>query len=71
LPEVVGDAALVFPAGDVDALSDALSLVLGDASTRERLSHAGPIRAARFTWERTAVETVAVYHEALDHLRSR
>jgi glycosyltransferase involved in cell wall biosynthesis len=71
LPEVVGDAALVFPAGDVGALSDALSLVLGDSSTRERLSHAGPARAAQFTWERTAAETVATYHEALEHFRSR
>jgi alpha-1,3-rhamnosyl/mannosyltransferase len=65
LPEVVGDAALLFPAGDIGALSDALSLVLGDASVRERLSHAGPKRAARFTWERTAAGTVAVYREAL------
>ena len=70
LPEVVGGAALVFPAGDVGALADTLSLVLGDASVRGRLAHAGPGWAAQFTWERTAAGTVAVYREALDHFRS-
>ena len=70
LPEVVGDAALIFPAGDVGALADALSLVLGDVSVRGRLALAGPRRAARFTWERTAAGTVAVYREALEQFRA-
>ncbi len=70
LPEVVGDAALLFPAGDAVALAAALSRVLDDLALRERLSRAGRERAARFTWERTAAATVAVYREALQHFAS-
>ena len=65
LPEVVGDAALLFPAGDAGALAAALSRVLDDPALRERLSQAGRERAAQFTWQRTAAATVAVYREAL------
>jgi alpha-1,3-rhamnosyl/mannosyltransferase len=65
LPDVVGDAALLFPAGNVAALAAALSRVLDDPALRERLSRAGREHAAQFTWERTAVATVAVYREAL------
>jgi glycosyltransferase involved in cell wall biosynthesis len=65
LPEVVGSAALLFPAGDAESLASTLSLVLGDASERKRLSLLGPKRAAQFTWKRTAEGTVAVYREAL------
>jgi alpha-1,3-rhamnosyl/mannosyltransferase len=71
LPEVVGDAALLFPAGDVGALAEALSRVLGDPALRERASQAGRERAAEFTWERTAAATVAVYREALQHFAVR
>jgi glycosyltransferase involved in cell wall biosynthesis len=71
LPEVVGDAALLFPAGDAESLARALARVLDDPALRERLSLAGPERAAQFTWERTAVATVAVYREALTCYGSR
>ena len=67
LREVVGDAALLFPAGDVAALARTLAGVLGDSALRERLTQAGRERAAQFTWERTAAATVAVYREALQH----
>ena len=65
LPEVVGDAALLFPPGDVATLAAALSRVLDDPGLRERLSQAGRERAAQFTWQRTAAATVAAYREAL------
>ena len=64
LPEVVGDAALFFPAGDSAALAAALSRLLDDPALRERLSKAGRERAVEFTWERTAAATVSVYREA-------
>jgi glycosyltransferase involved in cell wall biosynthesis len=65
LPEVVGDAALLFPAGDAGALAASLSRVLDDPALCQERSRAGRARAAQFTWERTAAETVAVYREAL------
>ncbi|MDO9556428.1 MAG: glycosyltransferase family 1 protein [Coriobacteriia bacterium] len=65
LPEVVGDAALLFPARNVDALTAALARVLSDDAFRRHLSAAGRARAATMTWERTAKETVAVYERAI------
>ena len=65
LPEVVGDAALLFPAGDVTAAAGAILQLLDDRTLRASLVAAGRARAALFTWKRTAVETVAVYRELL------
>ena len=63
LPEVVGDAAITFPAGDAEALSRALASVLDDPTVGERLRVRGTARAATFTWARTGGETLAVYTE--------
>ncbi len=64
LPEVVGGAGLMLPPEDADAWADALRRLLHDNAERERLRRVGVARAATFTWERTARETLAVYHEA-------
>jgi glycosyltransferase involved in cell wall biosynthesis len=65
LPEVVGNGALVFPAGDAPALADALRGLLGDEGLRERVREAGRVRARELTWDNTAEQTVAVYREVL------
>jgi glycosyltransferase involved in cell wall biosynthesis len=65
LPEVVGDAALLGDPTDVGALAGAIERLLDDAPLRHALRQRGLARAARFTWERTAAATLAVYAEAL------
>jgi glycosyltransferase involved in cell wall biosynthesis len=65
LPETCGDAALVFDPYDVDELAVTLELVLDDDAERARLAERGRARAAEFSWERTARETIAVYEELL------
>jgi len=65
LPEVAGDAALLFDPEDTGAIQRAIERLLGDAAERERLSRAGRKRAAGFTWERTAELTAAAYERAL------
>jgi len=60
--EVAGDAALLVPPGDPEALADAIRRALGPEA--ERLRTAGPARAAAFTWEATADGTVEVWRLA-------
>lgn len=62
LPEVVADAGLRLPPGDVAAWSTALTALAGDDTLRRRLAAAGLARAATFTWSRTASATHAVYN---------
>jgi glycosyltransferase involved in cell wall biosynthesis len=61
LPEVAGDAAVLVDPRDADALAERLRAVLRDESLRRELRAKGLARAAEFSWERTARETVAVY----------
>jgi glycosyltransferase involved in cell wall biosynthesis len=65
LPEVTGDAALLFDPEDVPAMTRAIDTLLSDPATAGRLRAAGPERAREFTWRRTAERTVESYARAL------
>jgi glycosyltransferase involved in cell wall biosynthesis len=65
LPEVAGEAALLFDPRDPDAIEAAITRLLDDVQLRERLRVRGRQRAQQFTWERTARETLASYDRAL------
>jgi glycosyltransferase involved in cell wall biosynthesis len=64
IPEVCGDAALLVNPLHVDEIADGLRRLSQDEALCERLREAGRARAARFTWARTAAETLRVYQEA-------
>jgi glycosyltransferase involved in cell wall biosynthesis len=61
LPEVAGDAACYFDPLDVADMAARIREVAGDSSIRARLREQGRLRAATFSWRRTAKETLAVY----------
>jgi glycosyltransferase involved in cell wall biosynthesis len=61
LPEVVGDAGLLVDPTDSQAIADAVAAVVDDRRLRDDVRRRGLARAARFTWERAAAETVRVY----------
>jgi glycosyltransferase involved in cell wall biosynthesis len=65
LPEVAGDAALLFDPADPAAIAAALGRLLSDPAEADRLRTAGRARAATFTWARTAELTLASYERAL------
>jgi glycosyltransferase involved in cell wall biosynthesis len=65
LPEVAGDAALLFDPSDRRALADALRRLLAGGPEIEALRSAGPRRAAQFSWERTARGTLESYRRTL------
>jgi glycosyltransferase involved in cell wall biosynthesis len=61
LPEVGGDAALYFPSGDAGALAAAIERITRDAEVRDGLLARAPENLARFSWERAAQETAAIF----------
>jgi glycosyltransferase involved in cell wall biosynthesis len=65
LPEVVGDAGVLVPPGDPDALAGALDRLLGDEKEADSLGTAGRQRAATFTWSACTAAHLAAYHAAL------
>ena len=69
LGEVLGDAALLVRPGEAGSLADGIARLLDDGALRAALRERGLARAATFTWERTARETLAAYREA--HERAR
>ena len=66
LPEVAGDAALLFDPHDERALAAAIETLLSqDDDARARTAARGIARAQQFTWERTARATLDSYARAL------
>ncbi len=64
LPEVAGEAALLFDPHDQAAIASAISRLLSDETLRARLQARGVARARQFTWERTARLTLESYARA-------
>jgi glycosyltransferase involved in cell wall biosynthesis len=65
LPELAGDAALLFDPLDVESIRSAITRLLGDGTLRADLARRGRERAQLFSWERAAEGTVASYRRAL------
>jgi glycosyltransferase involved in cell wall biosynthesis len=65
LPEVAGEAALLFDPHDEAAIAEAILRLLTDETLRPRLRELGTTRAKQFTWERTARLTLVSYALAL------
>ncbi|NJC71818.1 glycosyltransferase family 4 protein [Planosporangium thailandense] len=70
LPELVGDAALLVPPGDVDALDEAVRLLLDDRQLRAEYGRRGAERAATWPTEAdTLAQVCAVYDEVTERVR--
>lgn len=69
VPEIVGDAALLVPVGDRDALAGALAtvlaIVLDDPTRADQLRRAGVTRASAFPWTNTISEIRGLYQSLL------
>lgn len=61
LPEVAQDAAIMVTPDDIPGIAKAIEKALGSQGLRQELSEKGFRQAKRFSWEKTAQETVDVY----------
>ncbi|MEM0952906.1 MAG: glycosyltransferase family 1 protein [Pseudomonadota bacterium] len=65
LPEVVGDAGLLVSPYAEDALADAMRRMAHEEPLHTTLSALAKARAAEFSWQRAAQETLALFEETL------
>ena len=65
LPEVAGEAAVLRSPDDTEGFADAIRDVLTAPAMAARMRAEGLRQAGKFTWERTAQETLAVYRKVL------
>ena len=63
MPEIVGDAALLIDPHDEESLAIAIDRILRDEEFRQEMVVKGFARAKKFSWDKAAEETLAVYHK--------
>lgn len=64
LKEVAGEAAYFFNPYSIEEISRALSACLDDEELRKKLFEKGLVQSSRFTWEKTARDTLRMYERA-------
>ena len=65
IPQVIGDAGLVFREGDATSLTEKISQIASDPTLRQTLQKRGLERVQNFTWETIAQRTYEVYQQLL------
>jgi glycosyltransferase involved in cell wall biosynthesis len=66
IPNVIGDAGLIFPEDNIDALYNHLLTLLKDETLRHHLEQIGRERVLNYyTQEQIAARTVEVYREMM------
>jgi len=63
LPEVCGEAACYVDPEDVEAIRSAILAFIGDPQLRHQHAARGLTQAARFSWDRSAAEHLALFKE--------
>jgi glycosyltransferase involved in cell wall biosynthesis len=63
LPEVAGDAAILFPPEDQHALAAAMQDLIENRSLAEELRRKGLEQVRQFSWQRNAEQTIAIYRD--------
>ncbi len=61
LPEVTGDSAILVDPSDVGGFAQAMEEVLSNPELRQSLHGRGLSWARKFSWDRTALDTIEVY----------
>ncbi len=71
IPEVLGEAGIYCDPHDTSSIAQAMIEILLNPALAEQLRHIGPARAAQFSWERTARETLDVYAYVIGERKQR
>lgn len=69
IPEIAGDGALLVDPESLPELTNALEFLYSNIDARTQLAARGLAQAAKFSWEKTAKETAAVYRMVVKKIR--
>lgn len=64
MPEVVGDSAAYFNPADIEDMANTIEMLLNDSEMRQRLGEQARERVKRYSWNRTAEQTLSVLRQA-------
>jgi len=65
LPEIAGDSAVYFDPTSRESMIKTLKHLLTDQSLQKLLSQSGLSQAKKFSWDKTAAETLTVYNQII------
>jgi len=68
IPEIVGDAGVLFDPYEVDEIAEALRKVIEDEKLRKRIIEKGLNRVKRFSWDKTADQTYNLYQKVINKI---
>lgn len=63
LPEIAGEAAVYVDPENTEDIKNAIETVIADQKLRDELSKKGILQAKKFSWQKTAEETLNVYRK--------
>jgi glycosyltransferase involved in cell wall biosynthesis len=67
LNQVIGDAGILFPPGDSDALASAINFLLSSKNMRENFSKASIERSKKYSLDKTVDSYLDLYYKCLKH----
>jgi len=65
LPEIVGDAGLLFDPNNIENMITIMARPLLDKNIHDSMRKAGLIHSAQFTWQKTAKKTIELYNDVI------
>lgn len=65
MPEILGDAAEYFDPLNINDMASAIKSVITDDNLRSELIRRGQLQVAKYSWEKMAKETLAIYERSL------
>lgn len=66
IPEVVGDAGLLYNPNDVEGMIEGITLIMNDKKIKEEMINKGIKQSSFFTWEKSLEKIVNVYKSVLN-----
>ena len=67
MAEIAGQAGLLINPEDIEGMTGILEKVLKDGEMRKEMTKKGLVQAGRFSWEKTAKETITAYRKVVNY----